>query len=87
MVQRFAETRSAFEAGAVAHALAAAMRDLLADWHLFVTQLEHQMRIGKLTLQAREPPEHRPLQLRRKFHALCRCFLQQGRCICRVSGH
>ncbi len=51
MVQRFSETRSAFEAGAVAHALAAAMRDLLADWHLFVTQLEHQMRIGKLTLQ------------------------------------
>ena len=51
VVQRYSETRSAFEAGAVAHALAAAMRDLLADWHLFVTQLEHQMLIGKLTLQ------------------------------------
>ena len=53
MVQRFSETRCAFGAGAVAHALAAAMRDLLADWHLFVTQLEHQMRIGKLTLQVK----------------------------------
>ena len=50
-MQRYSETRSAFDVGAVAHALAAAMRDLLADWHLFVTQLEHQMRIGKLTLQ------------------------------------
>ena len=55
MVQRFAETRSAFEAGGVAHALAAALRDLLSDWHLFVTQLEHQMRVGKLTLQVAHP--------------------------------
>jgi len=58
VVQRFSETRSAFEAGAVAHALAAAMRDLVADWHLFVTQLEHQMRIGKLTLQVSKSPSH-----------------------------
>ena len=51
IVQRFVETRSAFEAGAVAHALCAAMRDLLTDWQLMVTQLEHQLRIGTLTLQ------------------------------------
>lgn len=53
IVQRYVETRSAFEAGAVAHALCAAMRDLLTDWQLMVTQLEHQLRIGTLTLQVR----------------------------------
>ena len=51
IVQRFVETRSAFEAGAVAHALCSAMRDLLTDWHLMLTQLEHQLRMGSLTLQ------------------------------------
>ena len=52
-MQRFVESRSAFDAGAVAHALCAAMRDLLTDWQLMVTQLEHQLLIGNLTLQVR----------------------------------
>ena len=51
IVQRFVETRAAFEAGAVAHALAAAMRERLAEWQLMVAQLEHQQRLGRLTLQ------------------------------------
>lgn len=33
-------------------ALAAAMRGLLQQWLLLVAQLEHQMRCGRLTLQA-----------------------------------
>ncbi len=36
----------------VSHALSAAVRRLLADWYLVVTQLEHQLRTGRLTLQA-----------------------------------
>ena len=70
IVQRFVETRSAFEAGAVAHALCAAMRDLLTDWQLMVTQLEHQLLIGSLTLQVRTQGE--PCILERDytyFHA------------------
>ena len=35
----------------VSHAVGAAMRDLLGDWYLMVTQLEHQLLLGKLTLQ------------------------------------
>eukprot|EP00891_Asterochloris_glomerata_P004229 jgi/Astpho2/4229/Aster-05189 len=52
IVQRFVETRSAFEWGRVCHAVAAAMRQVLQDWQLMVSQLEHQLHINQLTLQA-----------------------------------
>ncbi|KAK9817974.1 hypothetical protein WJX72_005158 [[Myrmecia] bisecta] len=51
VVERFVETRSAFGWGLVCQAVAASMRSLLQDWQLMVTQLEHQMLIGRLTLQ------------------------------------
>ncbi len=35
----------------VCHAAAASMRSVLQDWNLMVTQLEHQLRTGRLTLQ------------------------------------
>jgi len=52
VLQRFVETRSAPTCGLVSHAVAAAVRGLLQDWWLMVTQLEHQLRLGRLTLQA-----------------------------------
>eukprot|EP00887_Chlorella_sp_A99_P000883 scaffold5.g883.t1 len=51
-IQRYVETRRAFEWGLVCQALAAAMRGVLQDWELMVAQLEHQLRSGRLTLQA-----------------------------------
>lgn len=44
------DTRSAFGWGLVCHALTGAMRDILDDWHLLVTQLEHKQAQGKLDL-------------------------------------
>ncbi|KAK9863562.1 hypothetical protein WJX84_003827 [Apatococcus fuscideae] len=52
VIERFIERRMAYEWGLVSHALGAAMRDLLGDWYLMVTQLEHQLLLGRLTLQA-----------------------------------
>ncbi len=49
---RFVETRSGPEYSIVAQALAAAMRGLLQEWLLMVTQLEHTMRKGQLGMQA-----------------------------------
>lgn len=37
--------------GYCAHAFGAALRDMMKDFHVLVAQLEHQNRIGKLTLQ------------------------------------
>ncbi len=51
VIQRFVETRSGYGWGLVAQAVAACMRGLLDDWEVMVMQLEHQLRIGKLTLQ------------------------------------
>ena len=51
-VQRFTEQRSAPSLGLTANACAAAMRGLLADWRALAVQLEHQMRIGALSLQS-----------------------------------
>jgi gamma-tubulin complex component 2 len=45
-VQRFVETRGGLAHGSVAQALAAAMREALGEWLLFVTQLEHAQRRG-----------------------------------------
>eukprot|EP00898_Chlorokybus_atmophyticus_P003738 jgi/Chlat1/4365/Chrsp29S04513 len=50
-VSRFVEARSRYEHGLVVHALAAAVRSLLKDYRIMVAQLEHQFRIGRLSLQ------------------------------------
>jgi gamma-tubulin complex component 2 len=42
-----------YERGRVSHAVAGAVRSLLQDWQLMVTQLEHQLLTGHLTLQVR----------------------------------
>ena len=51
VIQRWAEVGLFRQAGRVAHALAGALRSLAQDWALMVTQLEHQMLTGNLTLQ------------------------------------
>ncbi|KAK7497174.1 hypothetical protein BaRGS_00011468 [Batillaria attramentaria] len=50
-VVRFIEEKSAFEYGLVNHALSAAMRSLIKDYMVLVAQLEHQYRVGQLSLQ------------------------------------
>lgn len=50
-VVRFIEEKSAFEYGLVNHALSAAMRSLIKDYMVLVAQLEHQYRMGQLSLQ------------------------------------
>lgn len=52
IMQRFIETRLPFESGVVSHAVASAMRNVLDDWMLMVTQLEALFRRGKLTMQS-----------------------------------
>jgi gamma-tubulin complex component 2 len=51
-VARFVESRSRYEHGLTAHATAAALRALLRDWRALAAQLEHQLRTGRLSLQA-----------------------------------
>lgn len=51
VVQRFVETRSGYGWGTVAQSVAACMRSLLDDWEVMVMQLEHQLRVGQLSLQ------------------------------------
>ena len=51
LVQRFVASRSFAARGLVAQALAAAMGRYLRDWGLFVAQLEHQWKVGRLSLQ------------------------------------
>lgn len=48
---RFIEEKSSFEYGQVNHALAAAMRTLLKEYLVLVTQLEQLQRQGLLSLQ------------------------------------
>ncbi|XP_043912715.1 gamma-tubulin complex component 2 [Protopterus annectens] len=50
-VARFIEEKSSFEYGQVNHALAAAMRTLMKEYMILVTQLEHLQRQGLLSLQ------------------------------------
>ena len=45
-----------YEQGRVSHAVGGCMRSLLQDWHLMVTQLEHQLLTGHLTLQVSSHP-------------------------------
>ena len=48
VIERYTETRSAFEWGLVCHALSGVMREVLEDWRLLVTQFEHQHITGRL---------------------------------------
>lgn len=47
----FIEEKSSFEYGQVNHALTAAMRTLMKEYLILVTQLEHLQRQGLLSLQ------------------------------------
>uniref|UniRef100_A0A8C2HED8 Gamma-tubulin complex component n=1 Tax=Cyprinus carpio TaxID=7962 RepID=A0A8C2HED8_CYPCA len=50
-ITRFTEEKSSFEYGQVNHALTAAMRTLMKEYLILVTQLEHLHRQGTLSLQ------------------------------------
>ncbi|KAG9468041.1 hypothetical protein GDO78_013853, partial [Eleutherodactylus coqui] len=50
-VTRFTEEKSSFEYGQVNHALSAAMRTLVKEYMILITQLEHLQRQGLLSLQ------------------------------------
>ncbi|KZV48871.1 gamma-tubulin complex component 2 [Dorcoceras hygrometricum] len=51
LISQFVESRSQFKTGFVNHAFAAALRSLLLDYQAMVAQLEHQFRLGKLSIQ------------------------------------
>ena len=51
IISRWCEVAMRYEQGRVSHAVTGCMRSLLQDWHLMVTQLEHQLLTGHLTLQ------------------------------------
>lgn len=51
LISQFVESRSQFKSGLVNHAFAAALRSLLLDYQAMVAQLEHQFRLGKLSIQ------------------------------------
>ncbi|XP_062226090.1 gamma-tubulin complex component 2-like [Phragmites australis] len=51
LVSQFVESRSQFKNGLVNHALAAALRAFLLDYQAMVAQLEHQFRLGRLSVQ------------------------------------
>ncbi|XP_047976026.1 gamma-tubulin complex component 2 isoform X1 [Salvia hispanica] len=51
LISQFVESRSQFKSGLVNHAFAAALRTLLLDYQAMVAQLEHQFRLGKLSVQ------------------------------------
>ncbi|KAL8206166.1 hypothetical protein R6Q57_009717 [Mikania cordata] len=51
LINQFVESRSQFKFGLVNHAFAAALRTLLLDYQAMVAQLEHQFRLGRLSIQ------------------------------------
>ncbi|KAK8464606.1 hypothetical protein PHAVU_010G031700 [Phaseolus vulgaris] len=51
LIDQFVESRSQFQNGLVNHAFSAALRALLLDYQAMVAQLEHQFRLGRLSLQ------------------------------------
>ncbi|XP_039118396.1 gamma-tubulin complex component 2-like [Dioscorea cayenensis subsp. rotundata] len=51
LISQFVEAKSQFKSGLVNHAFAAALRALLLDYQAMVAQLEHQFRIGRLSVQ------------------------------------
>ena len=44
--------KNQFQCGLVCHALAAEIEELLHDWRVMITQLEHQRNVGKLSLHS-----------------------------------
>ncbi|GJU52434.1 gamma-tubulin complex component 2 [Tanacetum coccineum] len=51
LINQFVESRSQFKCGLVNHAFAAALRALLLSHQAMVAQLEHQFRLGRLSIQ------------------------------------
>lgn len=51
LTEQFVESRSQFKNGLVNHAFAASLRALLLDYEAMVAQLEHQFRLGRLSIQ------------------------------------
>lgn len=51
LIDQFVESRTRFKNGLVNHAFAAALRALLLDYQAMVAQLEHQFRLGRLSIQ------------------------------------
>ncbi|XP_010549777.1 PREDICTED: gamma-tubulin complex component 2 [Tarenaya hassleriana] len=51
LIDQFVELGSQFKKGLVNHAFAAALRALLLDYQAMVAQLEHQFRLGRLSIQ------------------------------------
>ncbi|XP_050915701.1 gamma-tubulin complex component 2 [Lathyrus oleraceus] len=51
LINQFMESRSQFQNGLVNHAFFSALREFLLDYQAFVAQLEHQFRLGRLSLQ------------------------------------
>lgn len=51
LINQFVESRSQFKTGLVNHAFASALRALLLDYQAMVAQLEHQFRLGRLSIQ------------------------------------
>jgi hypothetical protein len=52
-VQSFVETKkNSFASGLVQHALCAEMEELLHDWRVMTTQMEHLQNVGKLSLHS-----------------------------------
>lgn len=50
VVSQFVEARSHFKHGLTNHAFASGLRAILQDYHAMVAQLEHQFRLGRLSL-------------------------------------
>jgi gamma-tubulin complex component 2 len=50
VVSQFVEERSHFKHGLTNHAFASGLRAILQDYHAMVAQLEHQFRLGRLSL-------------------------------------
>ena len=75
MIERFVDTRSAFEWGLVCHALAGEMREILEDWHLLITQLEHQQLLGKLDLSVSCKHIQVPFYVIKEWAASCSLYL------------
>ncbi|KAK9082686.1 hypothetical protein Scep_029157 [Stephania cephalantha] len=51
IINQFVESRSQLKNGLVNHAFAAALRALLLDYQAMAAQLEHQFRLGRLSIQ------------------------------------
>ncbi|GKA00615.1 Orf y, partial [Tanacetum coccineum] len=51
LISQFVESRSQFKCGLVNHAFVAALRALLLSHQAMVAQLEHQFRLGRLSIQ------------------------------------